>query len=101
MAIPFTWQFQPVNAKEVAERVVDVVLHQPAGMLPDFGGPDVRDLRSLAGSWLAARKQERRLVNMRLPFKFSRHFASGRLTCPDHRDGKITFDHYLAERYAL
>jgi uncharacterized protein YbjT (DUF2867 family) len=99
-AIPFGWQFQPIDAKEVARRVVEVVLGKPAGMLPDFGGPEVRDLKSIAEAWLGARKQTRRLVNLKLPFKFSRQVAAGKLLCPDHKDGVITFDEYLAERYA-
>ncbi len=101
LAIPLSWQFQPVESKEVAQRLVDVVLDQPAGMLPDFGGPQVRDFRSIADSWLAARKDTRRLTNLWLPFKFSRLIAAGKLTCPDHKDGVVTFDDYLAEKYAL
>jgi hypothetical protein len=31
--------------------------------------------------------------------RFSRQFAEGRLLTPDHRDGKITFEQYLAEKY--
>ena len=101
LAIPFGWQFQPVESREVARRVVDVVLDKPAGMLPDFGGPQVRDFKSIAESWLAARKERRRLMNLWLPFKASRQVAEGRLTCPEHKDGLVTFDQYLAEKYAL
>ena len=101
LAVPFGWQLQPVDSREVARRVVDTVLGEPAGMLPDFGGPDVRDLRSLAQAWLVTRKDNRRLVNLGMPLKFSRQFAEGILTCPDHREGKITFDQFLAERYPL
>src|SRR6266446_750538 len=93
-AIPFEWQFQPVDARDVARRVVDVVLDRPAGMLPDFGGPEVRDFKSIAESWLAARGSRRRLVNLRLPLKGSRQVASGGLTTPEHRDGTLTFDQY-------
>lgn len=98
-AAPFGWQFQPVDAGEVAHRLVEVVLARPAGMLPDFGGPEVRDFRSLASSWLAARHDRRRLVNLPLPFKFSRQFAEGLLLCPEHADGKITFERYLEAKY--
>jgi len=101
LAIPFGWQFQPVESREVARRVVDVVLDKPAGMLPDFGGPQVRDFKSIGESWLAARKERRRLMNLWLPFKASRQVAEGRLTCPEHKDGLVTFDQYLAEKYAL
>jgi uncharacterized protein YbjT (DUF2867 family) len=97
--VPFNLQFQPVDPREVATRLVEIVQREPGGMLPDFGGPEVRDLKSLAQSWLAARKSTKRLVNLWLPFKFSRQVAEGRLLCREHRDGTITFEQYLAERY--
>lgn len=97
--VPFDWKFQPIDTTEVAARLVEIVTGEPAGMLPDFGGPEVRDLKSLAIPWLAMRKPNKRLVNLRLPFKFSRQFAAGRLLCPEHMDGRITFEQYLARRY--
>lgn len=99
--IPFSWQFQPVNAREVAQRLVDVVLDQPRGMLPDFGGPEIKDFKTIAESWLKARRQHRRLVNFDVPFAFSKQWTEGRLLTPDHKDGKITFEQYLAEKYPL
>jgi uncharacterized protein YbjT (DUF2867 family) len=97
--VPFKWQFQPVDTTDVAARLVDVVTGAPAGMLPDFGGPEVRDFKSIATSWLAERKPGKRLVNLPLPFTFSRQFAAGRVLCPEHRDGTVTFEQYLARRY--
>ncbi len=99
--IPLHWQFQPVDPIEVARRVVDVVLGPPAGMLPDFGGPEIREFKSLAQSWLTARREMRRIVNLPIPFRFGRQFSKGHLTCPNHTDGVITFDQYLAETYPL
>jgi uncharacterized protein YbjT (DUF2867 family) len=98
--VPFKWQFQPVDPSEVAARIVEIVRQDPAGRLPDFGGPEVRDFKSIAQSWLGAHKVHKRLINLPLPFKFSRQFAEGRLLCPEHRDGKITFEQYLQEKYA-
>lgn len=97
--VPKAWRFQPVDPAEVADRLVGIVTGAPAGLLPDFGGPEVRDLGSLAVPWLAARQSGKRLVNLQLPFKFSRQFAEGRLLCPDHRDGTTTFEQYLENRY--
>lgn len=99
-AIPFEWQFQPVDPRDVARRVVEIVLGPPAGMVPDFGGPEIHSLKTIAEAWLAARKQSRRLINITLPFRASRQVTDGKLLSPDHRDGVITFDQYLAERYA-
>ena len=96
--VPFKWQFQPVAPVEVAACLVEVVRQNPAGRLPDFGCPEVRDFKSIARSWLDARRSNKRLVNLPLPFKFSRQFAEGRLLTPDH-DGKITFEQYLEEKY--
>lgn len=98
-ALPFDWQFQPVDPSEVADRLVEVVQDKPAGRLPDFGGPEVRTFESLARSWLKARKLKKRVVPLPLPFKFSRQVASGHLLAPDHKDGKITFEQYLEEKY--
>jgi len=97
--VPKSWQFQPVDPADVADRLVGVVTGEPAGLLPDFGGPEVRDLGSLAVPWLAARQSRKRLVNMPLPLKFSRQFSEGRLLTPDHKDGATTFEQYLAKRY--
>jgi uncharacterized protein YbjT (DUF2867 family) len=98
--VPYDWKFQPVDPADVAARLAQVVTGQPAGMLHDFGGPEVRDLKSLAEAWLTARNSNKRLVNLRLPFNFSRQFGEGRLLCPEHKDGSTTFEQYLAKRYA-
>lgn len=100
-AIPFAWQYQPVDVREVATRLVAAVLNEPQGMLEDFGGPEVCTFRSIGESWLAARKERRRLVNLSMPFKFSKQIAEGKLLAPGHTQGRITFDQYLAERYPL
>ena len=97
--VPLDWQFQPVDAREVATQITDVATGPPKGMLPDFGGPEVRRLGSLADSWLQARHSKRRLVNLQLPFKAARQFAEGRVLCPEHRDGTVTFEQYLVRRY--
>jgi len=61
-AVPYSWQFQPIDPGEVATRLVEVVMHEPAGLLPDFGGPEVRTFKSIAESWLKARNSKKRLL---------------------------------------
>lgn len=101
VALPFAWQFQPVDAGEVARRVVEVVLGEPTNHIEDFAGPEIADLETLAQKWLAARNDHRRLVNLPMPFRFSKRWASGILTAPERKEGKVTFDEYLADRYAM
>ncbi len=98
-AVPFDWKYQPVDAREVAQKVTAAVLDAPRGMLPDFGGPAVHDLRSLARAWLDARASRRRLVNLPLPTRASTQIAQGELVCPEHAEGVVTFEQYLEERY--
>src|SRR4029077_1196041 len=43
--VPFSWRFQPVDTAEVAARLVEVATGKPAGMLPDFGGTEPKDLK--------------------------------------------------------
>jgi uncharacterized protein YbjT (DUF2867 family) len=97
--VPFSWQFQPVDAPEVAARLVEVITGEARGMLPDFGGPEVRTFKSLAESWLKARGSGKRLVNLPVPFKFARQFSEGRVLTPEHLDGTTTFEQYLQRRY--
>lgn len=97
--IPFAWQFQPVDTRDVAARLVEVTAGPPAGRLAAFGGPEVRTFKSLAESWLKARRLDKRLVNMPMPLKFSRQVAAGKLLAPDHMEGKTTFEQYLVRRY--
>jgi len=98
-AVPFAWQFQPVDTRDVAARLTDVVTGEPAGALPDFAGPEVRTFKSLAESWLKARRLNKRLVNLAVPMTFSRQFAEGKLLVPNHKDGKTTFEQYLVRKY--
>ena len=99
--VPYKWQFQPVDTRDVARRLVDIVTNEAAGMLPNFGGPEVRDFKSIAASWLKVRRLDKRPVNLWLPLKFSRAFAEGKLLCPDHIDGTVTFEQYLYRKYPV
>ncbi len=99
MLVPFAWRFQPVDTHDVAARLVQLVSQEPGGLLPDFGGPEVRAFKEVALSYRAARRWRKRIANLPLPFQFSRRFAEGALLCPEHRDGTITWEQYLERRY--
>lgn len=99
MTVPYSWRFQPVDTADVAARLVEALEGGPGGLLPDFGGPEVRDFRSIAESWRRSRRLRRRLVNLPLPFKASRQFAAGRMLCPEHADGTVTWEQYLERKY--
>ena len=45
--VPAGMRFQPVDAGEVADRLVDLALGAPAGLVPDMAGPRVYDMAEL------------------------------------------------------
>jgi uncharacterized protein YbjT (DUF2867 family) len=48
--------FQPVDVRDVAERLADLVTGAPTGRAPDLGGPQVRSMADLARAWTGARR---------------------------------------------
>jgi uncharacterized protein YbjT (DUF2867 family) len=101
VAVPVRWHLQPVDAGEVARRVVDAALGEPSRLVSEFGGPEVCELGQLAQMWMVARHDRRRLVNLPLPLRANAEVEAGNLTCPDHRDGAVTFQQFLDETYPL
>lgn len=70
---------QPVDAGTVAARIAQTASQSPAGRLPDLAGPQIRPLPELAGEWLRARGQEKRVVDVPIPLPLTRAMASGHL----------------------
>lgn len=91
-----SFSFQPIDAGDVARRLVEVVETDAAGLVPDIGGPEVRTARDLARAYLAARGSRRPTVPFRLPGTRFTAFASGANLVPDEPYGRITFEQYLA-----
>jgi uncharacterized protein YbjT (DUF2867 family) len=87
---------QPVEVSEVAERLVQLSLAGPAGRVPDLGGPEVRRLRDLAALWRTASGRRRVLLPLVLPGKTFRAFSAGLHLAPEHADGTVSFEQFLA-----
>jgi uncharacterized protein YbjT (DUF2867 family) len=98
MALPSGLRFQPVDVRDVGERLARLALGEPVGRAPDFGGPQVRALDDLAQSYLAIVGKRRLIVPIRLPGKVFRGIRAGGLTALEHRAGTITFERYLREQ---
>jgi hypothetical protein len=59
-------------------------------------GPDVRDVADLARVWLAAKGKRRPVLRPPVPGRTGRAFRDGVHLCPDHADGTITWEQWLA-----
>ncbi|HEX5566470.1 MAG TPA: NAD(P)H-binding protein [Streptomyces sp.] len=88
--------FQPVDAGEVADRLGALAVAEPAGRVPDMGGPQVRDHRELTRTTLRARGRRRPVLPLRLPGATFRGYREGGNLAPDRAVGRITYDVFLS-----
>jgi uncharacterized protein YbjT (DUF2867 family) len=89
-------RFQPIDASEVAARLVELAAGTPQGRVPDIGGPQVYSMRNLARMYLQATGRRRSIVSFRLPGKAFRAYAAGLNLAPGQAVGRISFADYLA-----
>ena len=64
--VPGGLRFQPVDAGEVAARLVELTLDKPAGLVPDLAGPKVYGMADLLHGYLRARGKRRLLMPVRM-----------------------------------
>ncbi len=99
--LPFGFLGQPIDSGEVADLMVELALSEPAGRVPDVGGPEVRPLEDAARTYLDVMGSRKRIVKLPFPGKTARAFRSGAITCPENRYGKIRWEEFLrADREA-
>lgn len=77
VVMPAGIRFQPVDVRDVAARLVDLVEHEPQGRVPDFGGPQILAGDHLARAWLNTHGMRRPVVRPRLPGKIVRGVRRG------------------------
>ena len=98
MPVPRGFLGQPVDAGEVAGRLVELALSEPAGRVPDVGGPEVRTLDDAVRAYLEITGRRRRVLPVPVPGKTARAFREGALTCPDEAYGEIRWEEFLRGR---
>jgi len=91
-------RFQPVEADEVAARLVWLTLGEPAGRVPELAGPKVYEMRDLIRGYLKARGKRRLMVPVPLPGKAGRAYRAGENLSLDAAVGKRTWEDFLADR---
>lgn len=99
--IPGGLRFQPVDARDVAARLAELTLADPAGRVPDFAGPTVYGMNELVASYLRSNGKRRLTMPIRMPGKTGRTYRAGdnlALRGADH--GVRTWEDFLAERAA-
>ncbi len=98
--VPSGFRFQPVETGEVADRLVELALGAPAGLVDDMAGPRIYELRDLVRAYLRASGKHRAIVPIRPPGKGAGAFRAGANLAPEHAVGHRTWEEFLAERAA-
>jgi len=96
--VPAGVRFQPVEAEEVAARLVELSLGKPSGLVPDIGGPLVYELTELVRSYLRASHRLRVLMPVHLPGKAALAIRAGANLAPEHAVGHRSWEEFLAGR---
>jgi len=96
--VPAGVRFQPIDASEVATRLVDLSLGKPSGLVPDVAGPRVYGMDELLRSYLRASHRHRLIMRVRLPGKAYSAVRAGANLAPERAVGHRTWEDFLAER---
>ncbi|MEH0845248.1 NAD(P)H-binding protein [Micromonospora sp. CPCC 205711] len=97
--VPAGFRFQPVDAGEVAARLVALALDPPAGQVPDLAGPRVYGMDELVRGYLRATGRRRRpIVPVPVPGGAARALRAGANLAPDRAVGRRSWEDFLAER---
>jgi uncharacterized protein YbjT (DUF2867 family) len=94
------FRFQPVDAGEVADRLAELALAAPAGLVPDLAGPRVLGMDALVREYLRASGRHRPVLPVRLPGRAARAFRAGANLAPDRAVGRRTWEEFLADQVA-
>jgi uncharacterized protein YbjT (DUF2867 family) len=95
--VPSGVRFQPVDAGEVAARLVELALDGPTGLVPELAGPRTYRMDELVRGYLRAAGKRRLLVPLWLPGRAVRAIRAGANLAPDRAVGVRTWEQFLAD----
>ncbi|GAB3251352.1 SDR family oxidoreductase [Arthrobacter pigmenti] len=96
--LPKGMRVQPVEAAEVAERLAELALGLPKGLVPDLAGPKVYDIAQLMSDYLQFVQRRRLILPVVLPGKAARAMVSGANLAPERAVGSRTWEEFLIQR---
>ena len=91
-------RFQPIDAAEVAARLVDLALGPPAGLVAEMGGPRVYEMKDLVRDYLQAFGKHRPILPIKGPGRAARAVRAGANLALDGAVGRRTWEDFLAAR---
>lgn len=101
LILPRAFRLQPVDAGEVADRLVELLEEGATGRARDFGGPQELSAHELGALYRNAKDRPRmRLVNVPVPGRTARAVRAGSLLCPGGAAGRVSFADFLGRHRA-
>ncbi|WP_067710186.1 SDR family oxidoreductase [Nocardia yamanashiensis] len=97
----FDFRFQPIETGEVAARLVELTLGEPAGLVPDIAGPKVYTMKELLRGYLDALGKRKPIVTIKTPGKAARAYKEGGNLNLDRAVGVRTWEEFLAGKLAV
>jgi uncharacterized protein YbjT (DUF2867 family) len=94
--LPAGFKFQPIDADEVADNLVDLALGAPAGQVPDIAGPKIYEAEYLLRTYLEATGRKRSIVRVTMPGGAAAAIRAGANLAPDRAVGRRTWEEFLA-----
>ncbi|WP_194421300.1 SDR family oxidoreductase [Microbacterium abyssi] len=92
-------RFESVGVQEVAERLAELTLGDPAGRVADLAGPQVREVAEMVRAYDRGRGRVHRLLPIRLPGAIGRAYRAGENLAADTATrGTTTWEEFLAHR---
>ena len=91
-------RFQPIDARDVADRLAELAAGPPAGRVADMGGPRIYPMADLLRDYLRATHRRRFILPVRQPGRAAGAYRDGANLAPDHAVGHRTWEDFLAER---
>lgn len=95
LLVPSGTRCQPIDVRDVAARLAEVAAGEPAGRLPDIGGPALRRVDDLARVYLRSAVRRRWVLPVRAPGAIAAGYRAGHHLAPDRPYGSITFEQFL------
>ncbi|MBN0038973.1 NAD(P)H-binding protein [Cellulosimicrobium cellulans] len=97
-------RFQPVAADDVADRLVDLALGSPAGLVDDLGGPGTYRMADLVRDYLRATGRRRLVVQVPVPGAAGAAYRDGANLVQGPAVGPATvsrgtWEQFLADRF--
>ncbi|WP_131738465.1 SDR family oxidoreductase [Actinomadura roseirufa] len=92
-------RWEPVDSREVAARLVELTLGEPAGRVADLSGPEIHTLADLCRGYLRAQGGRRPMLPVRVPGKLGRAYRTGANLAAEGADrGTLTWENFLTEQ---